>query len=141
MGRRGRGGTQPPTSCSKRRARRGRADVSRQLSKPQLAQRRLGEPVGWMYSGHSRACRAHGRCGSELVLSATEIQPGASPSLLPTPVIHFAPRASGPHSALLASPVATYSLGTPLLATACSELWNLSPGVSNISPLKANCPS
>lgn len=75
--------------------------------------------------------------GQEIQPGASPLPPPPSPPLLPTllPAPQVLTALSWP---LL---VATYTLGTPLLATACSELWNLSPRVSNSWPPKASCPS
>lgn len=46
-------GTKPPAGCSKRRARQGRADVSRRVAKPRRAQRSAGERVSLASPGPS----------------------------------------------------------------------------------------
>lgn len=121
--------TEPPAGCSKRRARQGRADVSRRLAKPRRAQRRAGKRGGRasLYSpappGQAGPAGAAGAGSHRRPPRSKPVAP-PSPSrlapLLPAPVVP----AALPGPAL----VVTYALGTPLLATACTERWNLSPG-------------
>lgn len=102
-GRRGRGRTQPPASCSKRRARQGRADISRGLSKKPACPVEIG-----------RACRLdvpralQGMQGPRALWERTRTVGHGQLAWRPAPfppfplVTHLAPRASGPHSAVLA---------------------------------------
>lgn len=118
---------------ARRRQPRGGQSPARPAGRPAACRRASPGPFG--------AGRTRGRRQGGLALSAAEISPGP-PSPYPGP--HYPPPSDlgARLPAALPGPalVTTYTLGTPLLASACTERWNLSSGVSDSSP-PASCPS
>lgn len=93
-------GTKPPAGCSKRRARQGRADVSRGLAKPRRAQRSAGELGGRASPGPSGQAGPAGAAGAESPGGPARSKPGGAPPTPPPPPPRPARPLPGPRSPL-----------------------------------------